>query len=328
LGTRPIVAITRSGLPGTGVEQLAEVAELRIWEDNRGPSAAELASFIGDADALLSMSQDRIDAALLADTPNLAIVGQASMGHDNLDLAALTAAGIPASNTPGVLQETTADFTWSLILAACRRVTEADRYVRQGEWTDVRFDLLLGMDLHGATLGVIGYGQIGRAVARRSVGFDMTVIHHDPFAASDDLSTAVELDVLLATADVVSIHTVLDDRTTHLISDRELSLMKSTAVLVNAARGPIVDERALVRALAREEIWAAALDVFEEEPIGSDHPLLAHPRCVVAPHLGSASHATRAHMVDIAVHNIVEGLAGRPLPNILNPAVEARPLAR
>ena len=321
---RPRVAVTRSDLPGTGIERLSRSAELTLWPSRTGPSPDELAGFIGQADGLLSMSQDHITDTVLEQAPRLVVIGQASAGFDNLDLDALTRRGVQAANAPGVLQETTADFSWALIMATCRRLVEADQHVRTGRWTEVRFDLLLGQDLYGATLGVIGYGQIGKAVARRAQGFEMTVIHTDPVAPSDTVSQAVALDDLLRQADIVSIHTVLTEHTHHLISDRELDLMKPTAVLVNASRGPVVDQRALVEALRSGTIWAAGLDVFEGEPVTADNPLVALPNCVLAPHIASASLATRTRMVDVAVENLLAGLRGERLPNLLNTDVTAR----
>lgn len=303
---------------------LSEFASLRIWPDNIGPTSEQLAEFIGDADAFLSMSQDVVNADVLAATPNLAIIGQASMGYDNLDLAALTAAGIPASNAPGVLQETTADFAWSLLCAAGRRIVEADTLVRTGNWTDVRFDLLLGRDIAGATLGIIGYGQIGKAVARRASGFNMSVVHYDPYSPTDAQSESVELNDLLERSDFVSIHTLLTDETHHLISTEQFEMMKSTCVLVNASRGPVVDQSALVEALQSGSIFSAALDVFEVEPVTVDNPLVQLPNCTLAPHLASGSYQTRATMVDVAAANIAAGLRGEPLPNVLNTDVQPR----
>lgn len=323
---KPEVVVTRSGLPGTGLEMLSEIADLRIWPDNIGPASEELAEFIGEADAFLSMSQDVVDAEVLKTTPNLAIIGQASMGYDNLDLDALTTSGIPVSNAPGVLQETTADFAWALLMAAGRRIVEADTLVRTGNWTDVRFDLLLGRDLHNATLGIIGYGQIGKAVARRARGFDMTVVHYDPYSPSNEQSESVPLDELLERSDFVSIHTLLNEQTHHLISTEQFAMMKPTSVLVNASRGPVVDQDALVEALQSGAIFSAALDVFEVEPVTVDNPLVKLTNCTLAPHLASGSYQTRAKMVDVAAANIAAGLRGEPLPNILNQDVTPRGL--
>lgn len=322
--SRPRIAVTRTGLPGTGVERLAEIADMKIWPDNVGPDADQLPGFLADVDALLGMSQDVINGAVLDAAPDLVAIGQASAGYDNLDLDALTGRNVQASNCPGILMDTTADFAWTLILAASRRVVEADRAVRTGDWTSVKFDYLLGHDVGQRTLGIIGYGQIGRAVAQRGIGFGMRIIHVDLYAPSDDVSTRVELDELYEQADVISIHTTLNDETHHMIDTAALKKMKSTAVLVNAARGPIVDEAALVDALRTGEIFAAGLDVFEVEPIGPDHPLVALDNVVLAPHIASASLATRGGMVDIAAANLIEALAGKPMPNTLTPDVVPR----
>ena len=274
-----------------------------------------------DADGLLCLGIDRVDATVIAACPRLRVVATVSVGFDNLDLAALSARRIPASNTPGVLTETTADLAWALILAARRRVVEADRFVRAGRWQQQAFDLLLGQDVHGATLGIVGYGAIGRAVARRSVGFGMTVVHHDLVQAppGDGISRWLPLDELLRLADVVSLHVTLTPSTRHLIGERELRLMKPTAVLVNAARGQVVDQAALVRALREGWIFAAGLDATAIEPIPPEDLILSLPNCIVLPHIGSATGATRARMVDVAVDNVLAGLAGERLPNCINP---------
>lgn len=321
---RPTIAVTRTGLPGTGVQRLSEFADLKIWPNNVGPSSDELAAFLVGVDALLAMSQDRITAQVLDAVPDLMAIGQASAGYDNLDLAALTDRNVQASNCPGVLMDTTADFTWALILAASRRIVEADTAVRSGDWTSVKFDYLLGQDVGNRTLGIIGYGQIGKAVARRGVGFGMRILHASPSAPSDEVSTRVTLDELLAEADVVSLHTSLTEETHHLIDAAALKRMKPSAVLVNASRGPVVDEAALFDALSGGEIFAAGLDVFELEPVGPTNPLVGLNNVVLAPHIASASLATRGAMVDIAAENLIHALAGATMPNSLTPEVQPR----
>ena len=253
--------------------------------------------------------------------PGLKVIANFGVGYNHIDLAAATARRIPVTNTPGVLTEATADLAFALILAASRRVVEADRYVREGRWQDVSFDLLLGRDVHAATLGIVGYGAIGRAVARRGHGFAMTVIHHSRTRRDDELSRWVPFDELLGSADVVSVHTPLTVETRGLIGARELRLMKPSAVLVNTSRGPVVDQAALAAALAQGRIFAAGLDVAAIEPIPLDEPLLRLPNCIVLPHIGSASLATRSAMVDLAVDNILAGLAGDRLPHCANPQV-------
>ncbi len=324
---RPTIAVTRNGLPGVGIQRLADVAEINVWPDNVGPTAEQLSEFLAGAHGLLSMSQDVIGEELLDQLPDLVAVGQASAGYNNLDLGALQQRGIQASNCPGVLMETTADFTWALILAASRRIIEADTAVRSGEWVNVQFDYLLGQDIYGATLGVIGYGQIGKAVARRAAGFGMNVVHTSRSTESDEISTRVTLEELLTVSDVVSIHTALTPETRHLITDETLALMKPTAVLVNASRGPVVDETALYKALERKQIFAAGLDVFEIEPIGPDNPLTTLPNVVLAPHLASGSLATRSRMVDMAATNLRAAIEGAAMPNTLTPNVTPRTIS-
>jgi len=318
----PRVAVTRSRLPGSGLDRLAAQAQLITWDASNPPSSADLAGLVSDADGLLCLGLDRIDSSILDASDHLRVVSTISVGFDHLDLAALTARHIPASNTPGVLTETTADLTWALILAASRRVVEAARFVRAGEWREQQFELMVGQDVYGGTLGIVGYGAIGRAVARRSAGFGMRVVHNDSVQAPPDgISQWVPLDELLLTADVVSLHVSLTPETRGLIGERELRLMKPTSVLVNAARGLVVDHAALVKALKERWIFAAGLDASVVEPIPRNDPLLALSNCVVLPHIGSASVATRARMVDVAVDNVLAGLAGSRLPNCINPAV-------
>ena len=319
--SRRVVVVTRPALPGGGLDRLAEHVEVVRYAGAAAPTLDQLVPLLGRADGLLSMTTDRVDAHLLDAAPRLRVVSNAGVGTDNLDLPELTARGIPAGNTPGVLVETTADLAFALILAASRRVVEADRYVREGRWQDVSFDLLLGQDVHAATLGIVGYGAIGRAVARRGHGFDMTVIHHSRTRRDDELSHWVSLDELLRSADIVSVHTPLTAETRGLIGERELRLMKPSAVLVNTSRGPVVDQAALAAALAQGRIFAAGLDVAAIEPIPPDEPLLRLPNCIVLPHIGSASLATRSAMVELAVDNILAGLAGDRLPRCANPQV-------
>jgi lactate dehydrogenase-like 2-hydroxyacid dehydrogenase len=318
---RPVVVVTRPTLPGRGLDRLAEHVEVIRYTGDAAPTLDQLVPLLARADGLLSMTTDLIDAHLLDAAPRLRVVSNAGVGTDNLDLPELTARGIAAGNTPDVLVETTADLAFALILAASRRVVEADRYVREGRWQDVSFDLLLGHDVHAATLGIVGYGAIGRAVARRGHGFAMTVIHHSRTRRDDELSRWVPLDELLRSADVVSVHTPLTVETRGLIGARELGLMKRSAVLVNTSRGPVVDQAALAAALAQGRIFAAGLDVAAIEPIPLDEPLLRLPNCIVLPHIGSASLATRSAMVDLAVDNILAGLAGDRLPHCANPQV-------
>jgi glyoxylate reductase len=319
---RPVVLITRPALPGAGLDRLAEHVEVVRYEGDAAPTLDDLMPLLGRAEGLLCIATERVDARLLDAAPRLRVVSNAGVGTDNFDLPELTARGIPAGNTPGVVVETTADLAFALILAASRRVVEADRFVHEGCWRDLTSDLL-GLDVHGATLGIVGFGAIGRAVARRAHGFDMTVIHHSRTRRDDGFSRWVPLDELLRSADIVSVHTPLTVETRGLIGARELGLMKPSAVLVNTSRGPVVDQVALTAALAQGRIFAAGLDVTAIEPIPSDDPLLRLSNCIVLPHIGSASAATRSAIVELAVDNILAGLDGDRLPHCANPEVYA-----
>ncbi|WP_406440814.1 D-glycerate dehydrogenase [Streptomyces sp. NBC_01613] len=294
------VLTTRASLPGGGLARLASSAD--VVTDAEGVSG------------ILALGNDRVDAALLdAAGPSLRVVALASMGYDAVDQEAAAERGVVVTHTPGVLAETTADLTFALVLMARRRLGAARDSLAAGQWDLFRMGDYLGLDVHGATLGLVGYGQIGRAVARRAQGFGMRLLHHDPYAPADTLSTSVDLPTLLAESDVVSLHVPLTPATRHLIGAAELAAMKPTATLISTSRGGVVDEDALLRALRDEVIHSAGLDVFEREPMGAElSPLVGDPRVVTLPHIGSATEATRAAMVDLAVDNILEVLAGRP----------------
>jgi glyoxylate reductase len=277
---------------------------------------AELIRRLRGKDALICHIISTIDEEVLAGAPGLKAVCNVAVGFNNIDVAACKKRGVVVTNTPDVLTETTADFAWALLMAAARRVVEADRFARSGQWTRWQWDLLWGNDVYGKTLGVIGFGRIGRAVARRALGFNMRVLYHDTVradaAAERELkATYMDRDALLRESDFVSLHTLLIPETRHLIDERTLRLMKPTAILVNAARGPIVDEAALVRALKERWIAAAGLDVFEEEP--KIHPeLLSLTNVTLAPHIASASLDTRLAMANLAVRNCLAVLEGKP----------------
>ena len=266
-------------------------------------------------DGLICQITDSINDAVLA-TPGLKVVSNVAVGYNNIDVEAARRRGIVVTNTPDVLTDTTADFAWALLMSAARRVVEADGFARAGEWKSWKWDLLWGLDVHGKTLGVLGFGRIGRAVARRALGFDMKVLYHDVARATPAVerelnATYVDKDTLLRDSDFVSLHVLLSAETRHLIDERALRSMKKTAVLVNAARGPIVDEAALARALGERWIAAAGLDVFEEEPV--IHPgLLGLSNVVLAPHIASASFETRMAMSTLAVKNCLAVLEGKP----------------
>ena len=287
----------RAGVPESALRVLADAG----FDADVGPLEVE------DCDALLCLLTDRIDEALLARAPRLRIVANMAVGTDNVDLAAARARGVAVSNTPDVLTDATADLAFALLLAAARRLPWADRYVRAGGFVGWRPDLGIGLDVTGRTLGVVGWGRIGRAVAERARGFRMEVIWHGR-------SGGVSLDELLARSDFVSLHVPLTPETRHLIGERELRRMRPHALLVNTARGPIVDEAALVRALREGWIAGAGLDVFEREP-ALTNGLADLPQVALAPHLGSATTATRSRMAELAAENIVAALRGQPIPN-------------
>ena len=324
---RPRVFATRV-LPGSALAELARSCDLDVWAERSIPPPAALAERVAAAEGLLCLLTDRIDAALLGGAPRLRAVSSVSVGIDHIDLPAATARGIPVGHTPGVLTETTADLAFALLLAAARRVPEADRFVREGRWRPPQVwepDLLLGRDVHGATLGLLGLGAIGRAVARRAGGFGMRVRawsrSRRPLGDLEGLLRWAEFDELLATSDFMSVHVALAPGTRGLLDARALAAMKPGAVLVNTARGGIVDEEALAAALAEGRIAAAGLDVFAGEPLDPGSPLLALPNVVLTPHIGSASQATRARMAALAVENLVAALAGRRMPACANPDV-------
>ncbi|MPY59421.1 2-hydroxyacid dehydrogenase [Streptomyces spongiae] len=308
------VLTTRPALPGGGLDRLADRFELVRGSGQGKPEPAELRALAAGVSGILCLGNDRVDAALLdAAGPSLKVVALASAGFDGVDRDAAAERGVVVTHTPGVLAETTADLAFALILMARRRLGTARDSLAAGQWDTFRMDDYLGLDVHGATLGVVGYGQIGRAVARRAHGFGMRVLHHSRSASKDTLSTPVDLPTLLAESDVVSLNVPLNPATRHLIGAAELAAMKPTATLVNTSRGGVVDEDALLRALRDGTIHSAGLDVFAREPMGAElSPLVGEPRVVTLPHIGSATEATRAAMVDLAAHNILDVLAGRP----------------
>ena len=293
--------------------------ELMMPELGKHLTTDEIAHSVRDVDAIVCHLKDRIDAAVFALASRLAVVATVSVGYDNVDIDAATRSGVAVCHTPGVLDDTTADLAFALILAASRLLSDSERDLRTGGWTDWQFDAYLGRDVYGATLGLVGYGRIARAVARRAEGFSMRVLHHARRPTGLQ-GCVIELAGLLPIADVVSLHVPLTSETRHLIDARRLALMKPTAVLVNTSRGPVVDEEALCAALESGRLFAAGLDVYENEP--SVNPrLLAAPRTVLLPHVGSASFATRLAMARLATTAAAEVLAGGRPPNTVNPAV-------
>ncbi|MEW5990289.1 MAG: D-glycerate dehydrogenase [Chloroflexota bacterium] len=315
-------------IPDEGLGPVVEACEAHVWEDELPPPRDELLRAVEGCDGILTLLTDRVDDELLdrAGT-QLQVVSNFAVGYDNIDVAACTRRGIPVGNTPGVLTETTADLAWALLMAAARRLPEGDRYVRAGRWRTWGPMLLMGPDVHGATLGIVGFGRIGQAVARRATGFGMTILYHDVAPAATAVEVAlgaryVPLEELLARADFVSLHVNLTPETRHLVNAERLGRMKPTAVLVNTSRGPVVDQRALHAALRDGVIAAAALDVTDPEPIAPDDPLLALDSCLVVPHIASASRATRGKMAAMAAANLLAGVRGEPLPTPVNPEVQ------
>jgi glyoxylate reductase len=315
------VLVTRR-LPDGGLEPLARAGHQLITRDNDVPlTHDELVAAAADVDAIVCLLTDRIDRAVLqagADGGRLQVVASVAVGYDNIDIAAASELGIAVCNTPGVLDETTADLAFLLILAASRLAHDAEADLRDGSWKGWDILQYLGQDVHAATLGLVGYGRIGQAVARRATGFGMNVLHHTRTDQGLPGWTA-DLDHLLAESDVVSLHVPLTDATRHLIGARELGLMRPSAVLVNTARGPVVDEEAVATALEDGTIFAAGIDVFEREP--EVHPrLLAAPHTVLLPHIGSATTATRRRMAEVASEGAVAVLAGEQPSNLVTPA--------
>jgi lactate dehydrogenase-like 2-hydroxyacid dehydrogenase len=320
------VLVTRV-IPDEGLEPVREACDVDLWSDELPPPRDELLRRVAGVDGLLSLLTDRVDDELLdAAGPQLKVVSNFAVGFDNIDVPAVTRRGIPAGNTPGVLTQTTADLAFALLMAAARRIPESVDYVRNGSWQTWGPMLLMGVDVHGATLGIVGFGRIGREVARRGRGFGMPILYHDvhPATAAEEAELGarwVELDELLRESDFVSLHVNLTPETHHLVDADALKVMKPTAVLVNTSRGPVVDPDALTDALRRGEIFAAGLDVTEPEPLPADHPLVSLPNCVVVPHIASASRVTRGRMAAMAADNLLAGLRGERLPTPINPEV-------
>jgi glyoxylate reductase len=316
------VFVTRR-LPGDALDRLAAEHEVEVWPEQLPPARDELIARAPELEGLLSLLTDPVDAGLIEAAPRLRAISNYAVGVDNVDLEAAGARGIPVGNTPDVLTDTTADLAVALMLGISRHLVEGDAYVRRGEWRTWQTGLLLGHDLHGSTVGIVGFGRIGRAVARRLEGFGCEILHTSR-AVREGAGSArtgairdqgVPLEELLDRSDFVTLHSPLTPETRGLIGDEALARMKPTAYLVNTARGPIVDSGALGRALHAGRIAGAALDVTDPEPLPGDHPLLGAPSLLVLPHLGSATEATRARMADMAVDNLLAGLAGEPMPH-------------
>ena len=299
--------VTRE-LPGPALDRLREAHEVDVWPERLPPAYGELRRRAAEAEGLLSLLTDRIDAALIHASPKLRAISNYAVGYDNVDVEAASARGIPVGNTPDVLTQATADLTFALLLAAARRLPQAAAAVTDGDWLTWEPAQHLGYDVHGATLGIVGMGRIGRAVAQRAEGFQMRVL-------TTGSAGRTPLARLLRESDFVSLHCPLTPATRHLIDTEALHAMRPTAILVNTARGPIVDQPALTRALSDGEIAGAALDVTDPEPLGADDPLLSAPNLIVAPHIGSATHSAREQMATLAVENLLAALNGEPMPH-------------
>jgi len=305
-----------------GLKMIQEFCDAEIWLDELPPSREVLLERVQGMHGLLTLLTDRIDAEVMqAAGKDLRVISNHAVGYDNIDIAAANRLGIPVGNTPGILTDATADFTFSLLLSMARRITEADQYVRSGQWKTWGPALLLGADISAATLGIIGFGRIGQAVARRAKGFNMQVIFHDPNRIVNVTGLdahPVDLDTLLRRSDFISIHTPLTTQTHHMINAASFNKMKPNAILVNTARGSVVDPTALYTALKHHCIQAAALDVTEPEPLPMDSPLLELDNLIICPHIASASNSTRARMSLMAAENLIAGLKGEKLPNCVN----------
>ncbi len=322
--SRPRVFVTRE-LPGDALDRLRRDTAANVWPDDLPPSRDELLRAVPEVEGLLCLLTDNIDAGLLETARGLRVVSTMAVGYDHIDVDAATSLGVAVCHTPGVLTETTADFAFALLLAAARRLPEGERAVREGRWTAWHPSFLLGHDLHGATLGIVGLGQIGTAVARRAGGFGMRVLYHSrtrrPEVEEELGCSYVTFEELLTQSDFVSVHVPLTPETRHLFSANAFERMKPTAVFVNTSRGAVVDETALHRALESRQIAAAAIDVTESEPLPKHDPILRLPNLLVTPHIASASVSTRSRMAEMAVENLVAVLAGRTPAHCVNPEV-------
>lgn len=317
----PRVFVTRK-IPAAGLLRLQDAAAVTVWPGEMPPPAEVLRAQIGGCSGLLSLVTDRVDDALLdAAGSQLRVVSQMAVGVDNIDLDACTARGIPVGHTPGVLTETTADLAWALLLAAARRVVAGERFVRSGNWKTFDPMFMLGLDVHGATLGCVGFGRIGQAVARRAHGFGMRVLYAQHRAVAARAAQHVPLATLLRESDFITLHTPLNPQTRHMIGAPQFDLMKRSAVLINTARGAIVDPQALYAALHAGQIAHAALDVTDPEPILMDSPLLQLDNLTITPHVGSATLQTRDRMAVLAAENLLAALAGARMPHCANPQV-------
>ncbi len=322
--SKPKVFVTRI-LPDKGLHLVKDFCDADVWPGDLPPSRADMLARVRGVEGVLCLLTDKVDGELLdAAGPQLKVISNQAVGYDNIVVPDATARGIPVGNTPGILTDATADFAFALMMAAGRRIVEGERYVRAGLWKTWSPSLLLGADFSGATLGLVGFGRIGQAMAKRALGFDLRVRYYDPGqppVPGLNASPVESLETLLRESDFVSLHVPLNAQTRHLINAETLAQMKPSAVLINTARGPVVDQRALYAALKSHRLFAAALDVTDPEPLPADHPLLELDNCLIVPHIASASRITRDKMAQMAAENLIAGLKGERLPNCVNPEV-------
>jgi glyoxylate reductase len=323
--SRPRVFISRK-LPQQAVEIIAAACEFEMWESEEQAVPREvLLREVGQSDGALVLLTERVDAELLDAAPRCRVFANMAVGYDNIVVPEATRRGVLITNTPGVLTETTADLTFALLMATARRLYEGQRAIVEGRWQTWSPMFMTGQDISGATLGIVGAGRIGSAVARRAKGFGMQILYSNrrpsPELEREVGATYCEMDDLLRRSDFVCVLVPLSPETRGMFGAREFSLMKPTAVFINSARGPIMDEQALYQALVTGKIWAAGLDVFEQEPIGPDHPLLSLPNVTALPHIGSASIQTRTRMATLAAENLVAAVTGGAVPSAVNPEV-------
>ncbi len=321
--SKPRVFVTRK-IAQEALDMIAGVAEMEIWEDELPPPRQVLIKKVQDIEGLLSLLTEKVDRGLMGAAPRLRVISNMAVGYDNIDVPAATGRGIVVGNTPGVLTETTADFTFALLMAAARRVVEANAYTRKGAWKTWGPMVMLGHDVYHATLGIVGLGRVGTEIVKRAKGFNMQVLYYDQVRR---LQEEKELGIkyisnlldLLSNADFITLHVPLTAETHHLISTAEFAAMKPTAILINTSRGPVIDQKALYQALKSRQIFAAALDVTEVEPIPPDDPLLTLDNIIITPHIASASVTTRTKMATLAAANLIAGLQGEIPPHCVNP---------
>lgn len=321
---KPKVFLTRE-LPPESMRLLSEAADLTYNQEDRTLTKQEVIDGVQNADGLICLLNDNIDQEIITSGPNLRVVANFAVGYNNIDVEAATLRGLPVTNTPGVLTDSTADMAWALLMDAARRVSEGDRMVRTGQWAGWGPLQLLGADITGSTLGIIGFGRIGQAVAKRARGFEMRICYWNRTRLSKEQEAAfgveyLPMNELLSESDFVSVHVALNESTRHLIGAKEFEVMKPSACLINTARGPVVDEGALVTALKQGDIASAGLDVYEQEPL-LEPGLYDLENVVLAPHLGSATIGTRTKMGNMAVENCLMACSGQRPTNLVNPEI-------